>query len=257
MTFDPQRCVFTRMKCPKMSIMSLFLFFSAILFGIGRTTALVNVADQKLTHPPTYMSSIYNYLSSVKPKPQLSLTVFAWVGTVLFVERLHGRNCELLVFGAGHDSKLWDMLNLGGSTDFLESDREWVGKISAEHPSLKLHLVSYKYSIEQMDTFLQSPREMDLPASVGQCSTVCIVDAPPGWASGQPGRLESIFTATRRAERCACLQNRPFYVYVHDVNRPVEKTLIDRFLESKQHIVSMGQYALMAGYTVGCPSTVP
>lgn len=33
--------------------------------------------------------------------------------------------CALLVFGCGNDSALWETVNAGGTTVFLEDNREW------------------------------------------------------------------------------------------------------------------------------------
>jgi glucuronoxylan 4-O-methyltransferase len=52
---------------------------------------------------------------------------------------------------------------------------------------------------------------------------VILVDAPPGDGPGRPGRMQSIYEASRLAAPDAC-------VFVHDIDRPVEKWFSTRFL---------------------------
>ena len=74
--------------------------------------------------------------------------------------------CNVLVFGLGNDSALWDQINTEGKTVFLEHNLEWYKKISSRNPRLNCYLVQYHTRLSEWKILLnQDPIElkMDLP----------------------------------------------------------------------------------------------
>ncbi len=82
---------------------------------------------------------------------------------------------------------------------------------------------------------LESPErlEMELPAGIeAENWDIIIVDAPHGFNDTLPGRMKSIFAASRLA-KTGC------DVFVHDCHREVERAYCDRFLQSDNLIAEV------------------
>ncbi|KAH7285191.1 hypothetical protein KP509_33G017200 [Ceratopteris richardii] len=164
--------------------------------------------------------------------------------------------CNFLVYGLGHDSLLWESLNQGGLTVFLEEDPQWLNQMKAEHPSLQAFLVKYPTTMQEADKLLPyakdkqncSPRDdllksecklalKTLPRHVYDIEwDVIMIDAPMGFFPQAPGRMSPIYTSAIMAKAKA--KNKPTDILLHDVDRPVEKTWGNDFLCSKNLIAS-------------------
>jgi glucuronoxylan 4-O-methyltransferase len=71
---------------------------------------------------------------------------------------------------------------------------------------------------------LPSELEMELPSSVRDRDwDVILVDAPSGYHPEHPGRMQSIYMAAELAEEGTD-------IFVHDINRAVEKAYSNKFL---------------------------
>lgn len=109
--------------------------------------------------------------------------------------------CNLLVFGLGDDSFLWDKLNHGGKTVFLEDDKEWIENF--KNSNLLITPVEYTTFVGDHEKikFDSSQLEMNLPDEITSKKwDMIIVDAPlghgpPGRPYKGPGRMQSIYTA--------------------------------------------------------------
>tara|TARA_R110000824_G_scaffold198336_1_gene382314 strand:+ start:303 stop:875 length:573 start_codon:yes stop_codon:yes gene_type:complete len=108
--------------------------------------------------------------------------------------------CNVLVFGLGKDSYLWQNLNKGGLTVFLEDDNDWASKFS--ETDLNIYIIQYKTKVEEHDLvrFDEEKIKIDLPAEVTSVVwDFIIVDAPLGHQPPRPykgpGRMSSIFSA--------------------------------------------------------------
>jgi hypothetical protein len=66
-----------------------------------------------------------------KPRIQFTEAEARLVGTAI----RQFQRCRLLVFGAGNDSSMWNQINAGGTTVFLEHNANW---IAGEHPATAL-----------------------------------------------------------------------------------------------------------------------
>lgn len=143
------------------------------------------------------------------------------------------RPCRLLVFGAGNDSSMWQQLNEGGTTVFLEHNPKWIDSIREVDASLDIRRVEYTTRITRWREHLDRPSslEMDLPQEIRETRwDAILVDAPNGFiiADEYPGpgpihgRMQSIFTARE-------LVTSGGYVFVHDAQREVEDASCTRF----------------------------
>ena len=106
--------------------------------------------------------------------------------------------CNLLVFGLGHDSYLWNLLNEGGKTIFLEDDEDWIKEISDD--SLEVFTVNYTTLVRDWKSinFDESKLRLDLPEEVtSEEWDFIIVDAPLGHSPPRPfkgpGRMSTIY----------------------------------------------------------------
>jgi glucuronoxylan 4-O-methyltransferase len=134
--------------------------------------------------------------------------------------------CRLLVFGLGNDSPLWEKLNQNGKTFFIEDIPHWFDQVMYEHPDYSGILVKYETVRTQWQELLNSPEKLylELPAEITKVKFDCIlVDGPHGWVDSDPGRMKSIFTASK-------LISKNGDIFIHDCDRIVEMTYCDKYL---------------------------
>lgn len=110
--------------------------------------------------------------------------------------------CNLLVFGLGHDSYLWNLMNEGGKTIFIEDDKEWI-RVIADY-SIEVHKIDYSTKVEDWESinFDESKLHLDLPDEVENIKwDFVIVDGPLGHSPPRPykgpGRMSSIYNGYR------------------------------------------------------------
>lgn len=136
--------------------------------------------------------------------------------------------CRFLIFGFGNDAPFWMRLNRRGTTVFLEDDEEWLRQSVRRNPEATVHYVAYETLRPQWRVLLDAPDSlvMKLPEMVeGTRWDVILVDAPTGWSDATPGRMKSIYLASR-------LVATDGDVFVHDCDREVERAYCDRFLHA-------------------------
>ncbi|KAL6654949.1 hypothetical protein ACP70R_008414 [Stipagrostis hirtigluma subsp. patula] len=173
---------------------------------------------------------------------------------------------RLLVFGLGHDSRLWHALNPGGVTVFLEEDPAWYRVVRAQAPFLRAHLVAYRTRLDHADRLLAGYRSNpaclpgadanatvrvrgnaacplalhNLPPEVYETEwDMFMIDAPKGYFAAAPGRMAAIWTAAAMAR--ARRGEGDTDVFLHDVNRPVEKAFAEEFLCDKFRVGDTGR----------------
>ncbi|KAM3368801.1 hypothetical protein ACQJBY_016992 [Aegilops geniculata] len=165
---------------------------------------------------------------------------------------------RLLVFGLGHDSRLWHALNPGGVTVFLEEDSEWYRIVRARSPFLRAHLVTYRTRMDHADLLFDSYKNFsscvlgagaeaaDAPVQVRDNAAcplalhnlppevyenewdMLMLDAPKGYFASAPGRMAAIWTAAAMARSRRGEGDTD--VFLHDVDRKVEKRYAEEFL---------------------------
>lgn len=147
--------------------------------------------------------------------------------------------CNLLVFGVGNDSSLWIKANKNGKTIFIEDNKDWLNKIKKINPELQGVLVEYKTKLSEWRDLIDKPTElkMDLNSSEYNIRNiewdVVLVDAPMGYKDEHPGRMQSIYEASR-------LIRNGGHVFVHDCNRKVEDEYTTKFLLKENLIEEIG-----------------
>lgn len=137
------------------------------------------------------------------------------------------KQCRLLVYGLGYDSLFWSILNRQGLTVFLEDDVKWFSEIKSRLPGIKAHLVKYDTRLDQSERLIDCPKKLSMEAHEDILLhrwDVQLVDGPAGWAPHTPGRMKSIYLASQLAYAGDS-------VFVHDYDRPVERTYSERFLK--------------------------
>eukprot|EP01018_Ginkgo_biloba_P003417 Gb_12265 [translate_table: standard] len=168
--------------------------------------------------------------------------------------------CNFLVFGLGHDSTLWNALNLRGNTVFLEEDSNWMKEILKSHPELKAYHVKYPTRLSQADSLLEYYRSAtrscapmkglvgsdcklaltNLPKKIYTTEwDVIMIDAPRGFFDAAPGRMAAIYSAAVMARNRK--KEGMTDVFLHDVNRRVEKMYANEFLCKRNLVGSSGR----------------
>ncbi|KAF5769990.1 putative glucuronoxylan 4-O-methyltransferase [Helianthus annuus] len=202
--------------------------------------------------PTTHISAILHYATTRTTAQQTLPEIKVAVDVLQTLAP-----CNLLVFGIGHESVMWASLNPRGTTLFLEDDLNSVHKTLNDAPSLRVHHISYDTQLSDADYLLTSYKTSPkcLPTQVYlKGNTRCklalsnlpeevykrewdaiIIDGPKGYYGEAPGRMMAIFSAAvmaRRRERGG-----DTHVFVHDVNRKVEKEYAEEFL-CKNYLVT-------------------
>jgi glucuronoxylan 4-O-methyltransferase len=169
--------------------------------------------------------------------------------------------CNLLIFGVGRDSHLWQRANEGGRTVFVEHEAEWIAETRRRLPGVEVIEVKYWTRRWQWPLLIGLDRVgldrllsmRDLPESVmNQRWDVIFVDSPQGGHDQRPGRMQSIYTASVLARKSA-----PVDFLAHDCNRKVEAMFCDRFL---RHETLVHAVRTLRHYHVGeraRPTAVP
>ncbi|KAJ4729473.1 Glucuronoxylan 4-o-methyltransferase 1-like protein [Melia azedarach] len=232
-----------------------------IITGLSRTmntsfSCMYTGVDSTASVMQTQLLAIVHY-ATTRDLPQLTLPEIRSLFDVL----LSAAPCNFLVFGLGHDSLMWAALNPRGTTFFLEEDPKLVHKILARAPALRVYTVTYRTQLYEADHLLSSYKtEIEcLPPHVylqgnNKCRLalnelpddvynrewdVIFIDAPRGYYAEAPGRMATIFTAavmgrTRKKRGVT-------HVFLHDVDRKVEKMYAEEFLCNKYLVKSVGK----------------
>ncbi|KAL9332799.1 hypothetical protein ACSQ67_002409 [Phaseolus vulgaris] len=206
---------------------------------------------------PIQMRAILHYATS-RVVPQQSV---AEIKISLDVMKSLGRPCNFLVFGLGHDSLMWASFNPGGTTVFLEEDPKWVHSILKDAPGLQAHTVHYRTQLRDAQTLLASYRSEatcspaaaylrgneacklaleNLPEEVYEKEwDMIMIDAPKGYFAEAPGRMAAVFSAAVMARNRK--QPGVTHVFLHDVDRKVEKAYAEEFLCRKNLVNGAGR----------------
>lgn len=152
--------------------------------------------------------------------------------------------CRLLVFGIGNDSPMWERLNAGGRTVFVEDDQSWIDRISPQLSGASVCKVVYGTRVADWPGAIDDGDRLvlDLPDDImHEDWDVILVDAPPGQRDDLPGRARSIVTAARLVAPGGT-------VFVHDCERPLERAFAARYLGEHRRVQSVRGRALLNRY---------
>ncbi|KAF5735825.1 glucuronoxylan 4-O-methyltransferase 1-like [Tripterygium wilfordii] len=204
----------------------------------------------------THLQTIVHYATS-RTVPQQSKAEIS----VSFAVLQAIAPCNFLVFGLGHDSLMWASLNPRGTTVFLEEDPKWVHGILQNAPSLRVHTIDYHTRLSDADYLLSTYKSnkdcaasnvslkvntrcklalSELPDSMYDTEwDVIMIDGPRGYFPETSGRMTAIYTAAVMAR--ARTQPGVTHVFLHDVNRKVEKVYAEEFLCRKYLVKAIGR----------------
>lgn len=138
--------------------------------------------------------------------------------------------CNILVFGLGNDSYLWELINKSGKNVFVENVDEWINKFS----DLEIIKVNYKTNVTELPSQMTIEKLLlNLPNSIFSTKwDIIIVDGPVGHnppclncklcskENPAPGRMSSIFTSSK-------LCSTDTIVIIDDINREIEKEMLE------------------------------
>ena len=166
--------------------------------------------------------NIFNYKDFIKNMKKKNKGLMSKNQYLAIAKELNNLSpCNLLVFGLGEDSYLWNSINKGGVTIFLEDNIEWIN--SMNDGSLKVEHVTYKTSIENQKDIGFIPEKLELPLSdevLNYKYDFIIVDAPLGHQPPRPlkgpGRMSSIFMASKLIKKNGI-------AVIDDMGRPIER----------------------------------
>ncbi|CAK8541048.1 unnamed protein product [Lathyrus sativus] len=168
--------------------------------------------------------------------------------------------CNFLVFGIGHDALMWDSFNPRGITLFLEEEAKWTISSLRRFPILRVYTVRYNTRLIEANALLSSYKKNcgtvgegghplkddrrcrlalgDFPNEVYDRDwDVIMIDAPRGYFPSAPGRMAVIYSAAvmARGRKTAGVT----HVFLHDVDRPVEKLYAKEFLCMKYRVAGV------------------
>lgn len=169
--------------------------------------------------------------------------------------------CNFLIFGLGRDSLMWASLNPRGTTLFLEEDPQWVQTVLKDAPTLTADTVKYRTQLSEADellshyqqepdcsgkkSFLRGNEKCRLALNMLSDKVydtewdMIMVDAPRGYFPQAPGRMAAIYSAAVMARNRK--KSGVTHVFVHDVNRKVEKRYAEMFLCKKYLVKAVGR----------------
>ncbi|RZC60218.1 hypothetical protein C5167_021963 [Papaver somniferum] len=156
---------------------------------------------------------------------------------------------------------MWAAFNPRGTTLFLEEDPKWVQTVLKDASFLHAQTVTYRTQLQEADDLMKSYRKVPscLPANAyvngnTECKLaltnlpdevydkewdLIMIDAPRGWFAEAPGRMGAIWSAAVMA------RNRKgpgvTHVFLHDVDRKVEKMFAMEFLCKKYLVKAVGR----------------
>ncbi|XP_028786883.1 probable methyltransferase At1g27930 [Neltuma alba] len=201
------------------------------------------------TPTSTQLRALLHYATS----PHIPQQSLAEITLTFRVLKSMARPSNILVFGLGHDSLMWDSFNSGGTTLFLEEDPKWVQMVLKDAPGLRAHTLQYHTPLRQAGPLLSSYRSEpacspSLPYLRGNHRCKLALSNLPDEVYDQdwdliiidtPGRMAAIFSAavmarTRRASGAT-------HIVLHDVDREAVKVYAYEFLCSYNLVNAVGK----------------
>lgn len=227
------------------------MFFLAMRF-LGSFSVRLESSSQQHQRDLFLQFMQYDTAAAVQNKSvnvQLSDVQIMWVADMLhLVHSINQRTPNLLVFGVGNDSPMWNQINCNGRTVFVEDDKDWIKTVLDNFPSLEIYHVEYHTSTNYAAEYFSHPVALSIDASVdAECFDVILIDGPKGYAPESPGRMIPAYYSSKRAKECKT----PTAIFLHDSERPVEQTIIERFFSNREGWCNLGSVAGPFGTLTG------
>ena len=134
-------------------------------------------------------------------------------------------NCNILVFGLGHDSIIYDTIN-DGYTLFIEEDQEWI--------SLNKNITNvlhFNYPTKVKDSIpinINKLESYSMPNEIANINwDIILIDAPAGWSLSKSGRSLPIYWSSKLAKKKTV-------IFVDDQKRELELKYSKYFLNSNK-----------------------
>jgi Polysaccharide biosynthesis len=166
------------------------------------------------------------------------------VNEIFFIAKTIRRPVNFLVFGMGNDSVFWFHLNRKGRTVFIEDNEEWYKTIKQKNPILEAYLVDYGTKLEEGMQLINNPARLaiDFPHDIRKTEwDIILVDGPAGYKDGTPGRMKSIYEASRLIKQGGS-------IFVHDQERKIETEYSNRYLLKRNAVAEVKGRAILRRY---------
>jgi len=142
-----------------------------------------------------------------------------------------GFAANVLIFGAGHDTRYWSTLNAGGRTLVIEDDATWADMVRKKMKSGSILMHTYPTTVEDSrKPDLKKLADFPEPAGIGDTRwDIILIDGPAGYQPDKPGRSLPIYWAHKYSDPWT-------HVFVDDYERPVEREYCDFFFGGARDI---------------------
>jgi len=135
-------------------------------------------------------------------------------------------NTKMLVFGLGHDSKMW-YEGVNKNAFFIENNDDYI-KMNINHIPPN-NIIKYDYKITCLTSFKLTENEIKefvIPEKLINEAPfdIIIIDGPEGFCYTKPGRLIPCYWST--------LLSKPgTIIYIDDANRKLESFCIEKYFK--------------------------